>query len=259
MSEVAAAPAVAWCLIQQASKAKSEKKPRTSPRHPVYGAMIKSAIKEPKDRRGASKQAILKFIVQKYEVPDNEKQINARLRAALKRGLQTGLLTQATGSGAAGRLRLAEKSGHESLPKAAKKPKTKRSKPKPKETVPAPAKEIVWRTLARIIREDHLGRQEIPPMRFIIGAKRRRISALKIDDSGRPGCIVGFEKNKEVKKEKSSSSPKKTVKPKAKSAKSPQKAAPKKKRLLDPKRRKRRRRRLHRRRHRCVLVRQVGH
>ncbi|KAJ1375017.1 hypothetical protein KIN20_038240 [Parelaphostrongylus tenuis] len=148
MSEVAAAPATAPTSqatkkTKQASKAKSEKKPRTSPRHPVYGAMIKSAIKELKDRRGVSKQAILKYIVQKYKVPDNEKQINARLRAALKRGLQSGLLTQATGSGAAGRFRLAEKSSHEAAPKAAKKPKVKRSKPKPKESAPAPANKEV--------------------------------------------------------------------------------------------------------------------
>ncbi|KAE9419101.1 hypothetical protein Angca_002274, partial [Angiostrongylus cantonensis] len=171
MSEVNAAPVAtstsASMKKTKATKPKGEKKARTAPTHPVYGAMIKSAIKELKDRKGASKQAILKFIVQKYEVGDNERQINARLRVALKRGVQSGLLTQASGTGAAGRFRLAEKSGHEATTEVPRKPKVK-SKAKPKESVTA------------------------------------------------------------MKKEKSSSSPKKAAKPKAKSAKSPQKITMKK-------------------------------
>ncbi|KAE9419100.1 hypothetical protein Angca_002270 [Angiostrongylus cantonensis] len=174
MSDVAAAPATTTTspAMKKATKPKGEKKARTAPTHPVYGTMIKSAIKELKDRKGASKQAILKFIVQKYKVGDNEKQINARLRLALKRGVQSGLLTQASGTGAAGRFRLAEKSSHEATTKVPRKPKVK-SKAKPKERVAASP-------------------------------------------------------NKQVKKEKSSSSPKKAAKPKAKSAKSPQKVAMKK-------------------------------
>ncbi|KHJ75590.1 linker histone H1 and H5 family protein [Oesophagostomum dentatum] len=85
--------------------------------------MIKAAIKELKDRKGASKQAILKYITQKYKVGDNEKQINARLRLALKKGVENGLLKQASGTGAAGRFRLAEKTESPAKPKVAKKPK----------------------------------------------------------------------------------------------------------------------------------------
>ncbi|VDM55323.1 unnamed protein product [Angiostrongylus costaricensis] len=113
----------------QVTKPKGEKKARTIASHPVYGTMIKSAIKELKDRKGASKRAILKFIVQKYKVGESEKQINARLRVALKRGVRSGLLTQASGTGAAGRFRLAEKSSHEAAAKIAK-PEVK-SKAKP--------------------------------------------------------------------------------------------------------------------------------
>ncbi|VDM53440.1 unnamed protein product [Angiostrongylus costaricensis] len=140
MSELNAAPVTTSTSPAmkktKATKSKGEKKARAAPSHPVYGAMIKSAIKELKDRKGASKQAILKFIVQKYKVGDNERQINARLRVALKRGVQSGLLTQASGTGAAGRFRLAEKSVHEATTKVPRKPKVK-SKAKPKESADA--------------------------------------------------------------------------------------------------------------------------
>ncbi|ETN80408.1 linker histone H1 and H5 family protein [Necator americanus] len=114
------------------SKPKGEKKAKVAPSHPVYGAMIKAAIKELKDRKGASKQAIFKFIIQKYKVGDNEKQINARLRLALKKGVEKGLLKQASGTGAAGRFRLAESSEIPAKPKVAKIPKAATDEAKPK-------------------------------------------------------------------------------------------------------------------------------
>lgn len=39
--------------------------------HPVYNDMIKKAISEIKDRKGSSKAAILKYIIQNYKVGDN--------------------------------------------------------------------------------------------------------------------------------------------------------------------------------------------
>lgn len=57
----------------QASKPKGEKKAKVAPTHPVYAAMVKAAIKELKDRKGASKQAISKFICQKYKLVDDKK------------------------------------------------------------------------------------------------------------------------------------------------------------------------------------------
>lgn len=63
-------------MPSQASKPKGEKKAKAAaPSHPVYSAMIKAAIKDLKDRKGASKQAISKFIMQKYKLGDNEKQV----------------------------------------------------------------------------------------------------------------------------------------------------------------------------------------
>ncbi|WKY07785.1 hypothetical protein Q1695_007338 [Nippostrongylus brasiliensis] len=135
MSDAAPSSSPAPVKKAKAVKPKGEKKPKVAPAHPVYAAMIKAAIKDLKDRKGASKQAIFKFISQKYKVGDNEKQINARLRTALKRGVATGALSQATGSGAAGRFRIAEKAAAAPKPKIAKKPKAaspKKAAAKPK-------------------------------------------------------------------------------------------------------------------------------
>ncbi|KAE9416260.1 hypothetical protein Angca_003566, partial [Angiostrongylus cantonensis] len=128
-------------------KPKGEKKPKTVPSHPVYAAMIKAAIKELKDRKGASKQAISKFIQQKYKLGDNEKKINAHLRMALKKGVSSGTLKQTSGSGASGRFHLAEKGedGENVKPNVAKKSKSARS-PKKAATKPKKVKQEKGKT-----------------------------------------------------------------------------------------------------------------
>ncbi|VDM81002.1 unnamed protein product, partial [Strongylus vulgaris] len=121
------------------TKPKGEKKPKAMPTHPAYSAMIKAAIKDLKDRKGASKQAIQKFIIQKYKVGDNDKQISAHLRMALKKGVIGGSFKQASGTGAAGRFRLADKAEAPAKPKVAKKPKAEGAA-KPKKTAAKPKK-----------------------------------------------------------------------------------------------------------------------
>ncbi|VDO27330.1 unnamed protein product [Heligmosomoides polygyrus] len=130
----APAPAATSTTVKKAkaTKPKGEKKPKTTPSHPVYSAMIKAAIKVVEDRKRASKQAILKYIVQKYKLGDNEKMINARLRFALKKGVESGFLKQMSGAGAAGRFRLAEEASEPKPKKTASKPKIpKRKKQRP--------------------------------------------------------------------------------------------------------------------------------
>lgn len=113
--------------------------------------MIKQAIKNLKDRKGASKQAILKYIVQNYKLGENLAKINAHLRIALKRGVTDGSFKQSAGTGASGRFRLPEgavaakkvhkkkaASPKKSPAKKAKKPKV--SKPKPKKSTASPKK-----------------------------------------------------------------------------------------------------------------------
>jgi len=93
-------------MASQSAKSKVAKKPKvakTPAQHPPYGIMIKAAIAALKDRKGASKQAIVKYVSAKYKVGTNcNKQVNLQL----KRMVQNKALTQPTGSGASGRFKI---------------------------------------------------------------------------------------------------------------------------------------------------------
>ncbi|CAI2358045.1 unnamed protein product [Caenorhabditis sp. 36 PRJEB53466] len=106
---VAAAPVAKKTNAPKAPKAAKIPKAKTPSSHPPYISMIQSAIKQLKDRKGASKQAILKYISQNYKLGDNVIQINSHLRQALKRGVVSKAIVQAAGSGANGRFKVPEK------------------------------------------------------------------------------------------------------------------------------------------------------
>uniref|UniRef100_A0A1I7TUD6 H15 domain-containing protein n=1 Tax=Caenorhabditis tropicalis TaxID=1561998 RepID=A0A1I7TUD6_9PELO len=113
-----------------APKAKATKIPSA---HPPYINMIKEAVKQLKDKKGASKQAILKYISANYKLGDNVLQINSHLRQALKRGVTSKALLQSAGTGANGRFRVPEKAAvakKPAAPKPAKKTGEKTAKPK---------------------------------------------------------------------------------------------------------------------------------
>uniref|UniRef100_A0A0K0DDX5 H15 domain-containing protein n=1 Tax=Angiostrongylus cantonensis TaxID=6313 RepID=A0A0K0DDX5_ANGCA len=190
---------------------KGEKKPKTVPSHPVYAAMIKAAIKELKDRKGASKQAISKFIQQKYKLGDNEKKINAHLRMALKKGVSSGTLKQTSGSGASGRFHLAEKGedGENVKPNVAKKSKSARS---PKKAATKPKK----------VKQEKVGSYDsrrIVTEKWFTSTILSKISILK----GKTP-----RKSKSPKKAAKSLSPKKSIVKKATKPKSPKKPTVKK-------------------------------
>merc|ERR1719362_2850 len=90
-------------------------KPKVPAAHPPYAAMIKAAIKALGDKKGSSRQAILKYVCANYKVD------------AAK---------------AAGRVRLAEKPKAAKPVKAKKKPAAKKAKKvvKPKAAKKTPAK-----------------------------------------------------------------------------------------------------------------------
>ncbi|MFH4976419.1 hypothetical protein AB6A40_003128 [Gnathostoma spinigerum] len=121
--------------------AAKQKERKTSP-HPTYNDMIKAAIIELKEKKGSSRAAILKYILQTYKLGDNLSMINARLRVALKRATASGILLQTKGTGAAGSFRLAE----------GKKPAVK----KPKKSTPAKpttAKSATKQTVSKSTRK----------------------------------------------------------------------------------------------------------
>jgi hypothetical protein len=95
--------------------------------------MIRRAITDLKDKKGSSRAAILKYILQHFKVGGNIIAVNAHIRQALKRGVTTGALKQVKGVGASGSFRIGEK-------KVAKKV----SKPKKTSTKKAGTKKAGW-------------------------------------------------------------------------------------------------------------------
>ncbi|KAK3085454.1 hypothetical protein FSP39_003621 [Pinctada imbricata] len=124
MADTAAAPAP--------PKAKTPKKKaaaKKSQDHPKYSAMVKAAVTAIKDRKGASTPAIRIYINKNFKVDPTK--VNSQLKKALKKAVDSGALKQVSGTGAAGRFRLAEKKVEKKAKKtAAKKPKAKTAKPK---------------------------------------------------------------------------------------------------------------------------------
>merc|ERR1711876_173238 len=99
MSATAAAPA----------KAKKAAKPKAPAAHPPYAAMIKAAVKALADKKGSSRQAILKYICANYKV-DATKAVS-RTRIALKKMIASKALVAAAAAGkkGAGSFKLAAK------------------------------------------------------------------------------------------------------------------------------------------------------
>ena len=122
-SPAAASPA-------KAKKAEKKAAPKKVPEHPKYVDMVAAAIAALKERKGSSRQAILKYVCANY--PVNDSHANTYVKAALKSAVASGLLKQPKGTGASGSFKLGEK------PKAVKKPATK--KPAAKKATPKKVK-----------------------------------------------------------------------------------------------------------------------
>ncbi|ESO93326.1 hypothetical protein LOTGIDRAFT_87303, partial [Lottia gigantea] len=75
---------------------------------PKYSEMIKYAISSLKDRRGSSRHAILKFILEFYDVGNDKRAVNNYLKQALRAGVKNGKLKQLKGTGASGSFRLGD-------------------------------------------------------------------------------------------------------------------------------------------------------
>ena len=86
--------------------------------------------------RGASRQALLKYMMQNFKLGQDEKAVNSHLKLALKSGLEKGLLVQSTGKGVTGSVKLNKKgvgagpakAATAKKPKAVKKPKATHAK-----------------------------------------------------------------------------------------------------------------------------------
>jgi histone H1/5 len=77
--------------------------------HPKYSEMVKQALATLKERGGSSRQAVLKYVLQHFDVGKDETVVNRRLKVALRAGVQDGGLKQSKGAkGATGSFRLGD-------------------------------------------------------------------------------------------------------------------------------------------------------
>merc|ERR1711973_409214 len=97
--------------------------------HGTYASMIAAAITALKDKKGSSRQAIVKYIMANNNLGGADaKAVNTRTKVALKNGLKAGVLKNAKGTGVTGSFKLVKVE----KPKKAKKPKAKKPAAKKK-------------------------------------------------------------------------------------------------------------------------------
>merc|ERR1711875_200290 len=110
-----------------APKAKKAAKPKVPAAHPPYAAMITAAVKGLADKKGSSRQAILKYVVANNKVDAAKAAV--RVRLALKKMVAAKKLVSAAAAGkkGAGSFKLPSKKPKAKKPKA-KKPKAKKPK-----------------------------------------------------------------------------------------------------------------------------------
>jgi len=107
-------------VLKAAVSAAGAKKSKAPANHPQYVDMATQAIQALKEHKGSSRQAVLKYIMANFNVGNDAKIVNARLKAALKRGLITGAYKQSKGTGAAGSFKLGDKKTEAQKSKTAK-------------------------------------------------------------------------------------------------------------------------------------------
>ncbi|OAD59066.1 Histone H1.1 [Eufriesea mexicana] len=113
---------------KKTSKPKSTKSQRPKSSHPPTSEMVNSAIKELKDRKGSSLQAIKKYIASTYKV-DGEK-LAPFIKRYLKAAVTSGAVVQTKGKGASGSFKLSTTKSSETkkIHRTVKVPKPKKIK-----------------------------------------------------------------------------------------------------------------------------------
>ena len=109
-------------------------KPKKSSAHPKYSEMETQAINILKERRGSSRQAILKYVMANFKVGKDAKLVNDHLDLALGAGVKNKSLRQSKGTGASGSFKIGDREV-----KAAKKPAKAKKAAKPKAVKPKKA------------------------------------------------------------------------------------------------------------------------
>lgn len=184
-------------------KKKAAAKPKKPAEHPKYIDMVLDAIKNLKERKGSSRQAILKYVMSKFKVGNDATKVNSRIKVALKNGVKSKALKQSKGVGAQGRFSVGEKKAAVKKPKAVK-PKAAAKKPKAKK--PKAAKKPTGEKAKKV--------------------KKSPAKAKSPKKAAKPKAAKKSPKKPKAAKPKKAKSPKKAAKPKK--AKTPKKGASKK-------------------------------
>merc|ERR1712002_1293207 len=105
---------------------------RKNPLHPTYDVMIKEAITNLKDRKGSSRQAIIKYIQTNYTISDKKPEaLGVQVRLALKRETAKGNLKNVKGFNGSYKIK---KDTDDDVPKPTKKRKATAGKKEAKKT-----------------------------------------------------------------------------------------------------------------------------
>ena len=126
-----------------ATKKAPAKKAAAKPSHPTYQVMVQEAIKALKERKGASRQAIKKYIVSEHKVAEVS---SFHFNQALKKLTEAGTLEQAA-TGQRWKIKKATPAPSAKKP-AAKKPAAKKA-PAKKAAAKKPAKKVVKKAAAK--------------------------------------------------------------------------------------------------------------
>ena len=129
-----------------APKAKKASKPKVPAAHPPYATMIAAAIKGLGDKKGSSRQAILKYVVANNKVDAAKAAV--RVRLALKKMIEAKKVVAAAAAGkkGAGSYTLAPA---EKKAKKVKKPAAKKPKKAKKDVKKKPAKKAAKKPAAK--------------------------------------------------------------------------------------------------------------
>jgi len=125
-------------MTDAASSPKKKAAPKKPAEHPKYIDMVIAAIGALKERTGSSRQAIIKYICSNYKV--NEDNAKLYIKQALRRGVTSGKLVHAKGTGASGSFKLSAAAKKPAAPKKTPKKKPAAAKKKPAAKKPASKK-----------------------------------------------------------------------------------------------------------------------
>lgn len=112
-------------------------KTKTPVVHPTYAKMVQEALKHLQDRKGSSRQAILKYIMANFTVGNDQKPVNNHLKKALVGGTKNGSLKNVgQGKGASGLFKLPEKLAQEAAALKAAVPAARKRTAEPQSGAP---------------------------------------------------------------------------------------------------------------------------